>query len=488
MSFFTPQRLTLLISCSLLTLCPPLTQATPISPTLITQQVSSNTPITFLRQQTSTRLREILAKMPKGGELHSHLAGLHSPDQLLKLATQSPTYHYFIQVPLNNYNPLDPNAYSFFALKKDSPLPNNSQYQFIPVSELINPQTLDQKQLLETFRKAQTLSPNDPQAKDIFYSASFARREAITDNLELLPASIKMSLENAHENRVSYLELMLSPFMVGLDVSPEQKEQLLNINTVYRNLEIMIKAVEDFNQTLPEDQKIEVRFMLSARRTSSKMFTQLPILFEIASRQDKVGQYIAGINLVGDEYSEDETIGQAIADPMAVSDYIMTLRRIYPTVRLSIHAGETTTWDWHIRDSLLMGAERIGHGVNLEDSPIQNPPEAILMKRQNDLIEICLTSNQLLLGIPLNQHPFLSFLREGIPVSLNTDDAGIFNTNMTEEFARIIENYPDITWDEVKQMARASLDHAFVEDDVKQRLLKRWEKEIQAFELSLPNL
>jgi adenosine deaminase CECR1 len=482
MTFLTAQRLTPLLSFTLLSLTIPPSYAVPPSPTPISQQITPTINLKNLRQ--NPRLREILTKMPKGGELHSHLAGLHTPEELLQLASKSQNYNYFIQVPIN-YNPLDPQAYSFVAFKKNNPLPKNFQYKLVPISELINPQTFAQKQLLETFRKAQTLSPNDPQAKNIFYSASFSRREAVTDNLELLSESVKIALENAQKNQVSYIELMLSPFLVGLDATAEEQEKALNINTVKNNLAMMIKAVEEFNQSLPEEQKIEVRFMLSSRRTSTKMFTQLPILFQIASEPDKIGKYIAGINLVGDEYSDDKIIGQAIADPSKIDDYIMTLRRIYPTVRLSIHAGETTQWDWHIRDSLLMGAERIGHGVNLANSPVKNPPEAILMKRQNDMIEICLTSNHLLLGIPLNKHPFLKYLRSGIPISLNTDDAGIFNTNMTEEFARMIENYPDLTWEEVKQIAKASLEHAFIDDEGKQRLLKRWEKEMKTFELSL---
>jgi adenosine deaminase CECR1 len=34
-------------------------------------------------------------------------------------------------------------------------------------------------------------------------------------------------------------------------------------------------------------------------------------------------------------------------------------------VRLSIHAGEVDEPNDHVRDTLLLGADRIGHGVNL---------------------------------------------------------------------------------------------------------------------------
>lgn len=89
------------------------------------------------------------------------------------------------------------------------------------------------------------------------------------------------------------------------------------------------------------------------------------------------------------------------------------------------------------------------------------------MRRRKILIEACLTSNRLLLKVPLERHPFLNYLRAGIPVSLNTDDAGVFATDMTEEFARAVENNPSLTWVELNQLAPASLEHAFVSDDTR---------------------
>jgi adenosine deaminase CECR1 len=73
-------------------------------------------------------------------------------------------------------------------------------------------------------------------------------------------------------------------------------------------------------------------------------------------------------------------------------------------------------------------------------------------------------------------------LRMGIPVSLNSDDGGIFGTNISEEFARAVESYPELRWQELKQIARASLEHGFVDDQVKAKLIKNWEAQMQQFE------
>jgi adenosine deaminase CECR1 len=225
---------------------------------------------------------------------------------------------------------------------------------------------------------------------------------------------------------------------------------------------------------------VEVRFILAFSRTNPRVFLYLPIAFELAAGSDGVAGVIAGINLVGNEYSQDARVGQEIAGPENLREYILTLHRVYPRVRLSIHAGEGTRWDWHIRDSILMGAERIGHATNLALSPDAIEPE--LLRRNNILIEACLTSNHLLLGVPLAEHPFIKYLRANIPVSLNSDDAGIFATTMNEEFLRAVEYYPDLKWEELKKLARAGLEHAFVSETQKQLLLTRWETDMQAFE------
>jgi adenosine deaminase CECR1 len=46
-------------------------------------------------------------------------------------------------------------------------------------------------------------------------------------------------------------------------------------------------------------------------------------------------------------------------------------------------------------------------------------------------------------------------------------------------------SHPDITWDEVKQLARNSLEHAFVDDSVKAKLIQNWQTQIAAFEKTL---
>ncbi|MBL8018505.1 MAG: hypothetical protein JNM27_02470, partial [Leptospirales bacterium] len=102
-------------------------------------------------------------------------------------------------------------------------------------------------------------------------------------------------------------------------------------------------------------------------------------------------------------------------------------------------------------------------------------------------IEACPTSNHLLLGIPYASHPVLKFVRAGIPTTINTDDSGLFETNISEEFARVTENIPDLAWNDLKQLARHSIEHSFASDETRRELMKRWENDMREFETSRDN-
>lgn len=438
-------------------------------------------------RRDQNQLRAFLQKMPKGGELHTHLSGSIAPERLLELAAQSKQYRYFIRVPKQSFASDDASAYKFIAvpLDKSAPDPDNNA-TFVPVANLVNPRTEIERKQRAMYLSSQMISVNEPNPNNVFFNAVFARGDALTGNPEIIRSLLAQTVQNARRHNLSYVEVMLSPFpnsAVGASKAEEYK--VLNLTAAREHMSNLLAAVQSANQQLPENERVELRFMLSFRRTSARLFTQLPIAFELAAANDAVGNAIAGINLVGNEYSEDVQVGQEIAAPSAVDDYILTLRRLYPAVRLSIHSGERTKWDWHIRDSILMGAERIGHGVNLEASPQPNTPEITLMRRRKILIEACPISNFLLLKLPLEKHPFLKWMRMGIPVSLNTDDAGIFNSDITEEFTRAVLSHPDITWDEVKQLARNSLEYAFVDDSTKAKLLQNWLSSIAVFEKNL---
>jgi aminodeoxyfutalosine deaminase len=116
-------------------------------------------------------------------------------------------------------------------------------------------------------------------------------------------------------------------------------------------------------------------------------------------------------------------------------------------LRLTAHAGETDGPE-SIRAALAIGAERIGHGIRAAD-------DVDLMRRLCDQqipLEVCITSNVRTGAVAsLRAHPLRKLFDAGVPITLSTDDPGVFETDLSREFgiARDVFGFSD---DELRQL------------------------------------
>jgi adenosine deaminase len=106
------------------------------------------------------------------------------------------------------------------------------------------------------------------------------------------------------------------------------------------------------------------------------------------------------------------------------------------------------------------------------------------MRRQKIAVEINLRSNALLLGVSGDAHPLMDYLDAGVPVVLSTDDPGLMGTGLREQY-RLAAGYNGITYLDLKQMVRNSIEYSFLEAEDRKKLAARLEQELAAFELSL---
>jgi len=100
-------------------------------------------------------------------------------------------------------------------------------------------------------------------------------------------------------------------------------------------------------------------------------------------------------------------------------------------LHVTAHAGESAGPE-SIRAAVeLLGAERIGHGL----SAARDPAVMSLLRDRQIPLEVCPTSNVSTGLVPrLGDHPLPKFLHENLVVTLNSDDPGMFATNLTREF------------------------------------------------------
>lgn len=134
--------------------------------------------------------------------------------------------------------------------------------------------------------------------------------------------------------------------------------------------------------------------------------------------------------------------------------------------RVTIHAGETGVGQNVIDAIELLGAERIGHGVAITDCK-----EAYeLVKNKNVTLEMCPTSNVQTKAVQsFDTHPIYEFLKDGVNVTINTDNRVVSNTDMTNE-TEIVFNQFNITYDDYIRIYNISVDASFADEKVKKKL------------------
>ena len=212
---------------------------------------------------------------------------------------------------------------------------------------------------------------------------------------------------------------------------------------------------------------VEVRFQNALLRFTPDAEQRLRGLYAVT---DRYRDLYVGINMVG---REDNDKGY----PLRFLPVLRELRHHYPDINLSIHAGEVDEPNFHVRDTLLLGAQRIGHGVNL----ITDPDTMLRMRHGPYLVEINLISNLLLEYVSsFSQHPFPEYLRTGIPVALSTDDRGMWDSNLSDEFFVATREF-NLSWEELVLLGRNSLQYSFLDAPTKQRLLADYERRVAAF-------
>ena len=207
--------------------------------------------------------------------------------------------------------------------------------------------------------------------------------------------------------------------------------------------------------------KITFRYLYQVLRGFPKeqVFAQTLLGFETASADSR----FVGINYV---MPEDGTT--SMGDYALHMKIVGHLHGLYPNVHISLHAGELAAGlvppeglCCHIRLAVEEAhAERIGHGVDVmhEDRPYDLLKE---LAAKHVMVEINLTSNDVILGVNGKDHPLPIYRKFHVPVALSTDDEGVSRINLTHEYVRAAQTYA-LSYAGLKQMVRTSLEHNFL--------------------------
>ena len=408
------------------------------------------------RTATPAELYTFLYALPKGGDIHDHFGGSILPEWWLDAALDPAANdgeRFYVRTKFLNH-PDSPQPFLQFITIREAEfnaLPSHLQAEYEAMD------ALDGAGRAAWMSSVKLDLPTE--GRDEFFGTTFQRLDGLRSHPGVLMAVMRRSMEAFAAEGLRYIE-----WQFGVFGHRERDGSLIPADEMARRLAAFLDS--------PEIKSIgvTVRFQEAILRFRPTAEQQLERVYKFV---DEHRDLWVGINMVG---IEERGPGY----PMRFLETFRRLRAATPGIPLSIHAGEMDAPNTHVRDTLVLGASRIGHAVNLI-----HDPDTMLLMRGKYLVEINLISNQLLEYTPdISRHPFPEYLRTGIPVCLNTDDRGMWDSNMTDEYYTAVTAF-NLSWAELVSLARNSLVHSFVQPEVKARLLADYEREVAAFEAKM---
>jgi adenosine deaminase len=195
----------------------------------------------------------------------------------------------------------------------------------------------------------------------------------------------------------------------------------------------------------------------------------------LTTAQAEAFRNVRAVDLAGDE--------QACPADRLRSSFLPLMKEC---IHITIHAGETASAESIWQAVYHLSAERIGHGLTLQENP------SLMEKfRDRDIaIEMCPSSNLQIIGfsdnyMPTGDHatvyPLKKYMNAGLRVTVNTDNPGISRTDLSRELLRAARmTSGGLSQWEILQLIRNGFKASFLDRTDKQRLLRGAEKRILA--------
>jgi len=412
-------------------------------------------------------LRAFLVGMPKGSDLHTHLTGAVYAES-------------FIDAAVHDLLCVDKTTMSFVPNKGTTrsllPQPVCGEGT-VPASDAYKDQAFYDA-LVDGLSMRAFVPHASVSGHDQFF-ATFDRFDAVPDS-ENGRWVDELATRAAAQNE-QYLEIMHTPNMTTMLKLADTLTQVNDYAKAHETLlangmkDVVAEHRADFDSldkfrnerercgttAATAVCKVQIRYLFQVLRAFSpaQVFTQTLLGFEIAS----VDPRVVGINFVMPEDSYGSM--SQYSEQMRLVGY---LHSMYPKVHISLHAGELAMGmvppeglRFHIREAVEVAhAERIGHGV---DVMYEDDANSLLreMAAKHVMVEINLTSNDVILGVKGKDHPLASYRAAHVPVALSTDDEGVSRIDITNEYERAVLEQ-GLGYKDLKTMARTGLEHSFL--------------------------
>ena len=415
-----------------------------------------------------TILRQVLQAMPKGGDLHNHLSGSVYAESYLRFAAADGICVDSVKLTITQCATPEQIA--------ANPALASSVVQaatlFAPYSSLYG-------QMLDSLSMRQ-FRPGIESGHDHFFN-TFGKFSPVSR--AHVPEMLTEDVWRLASENVDYVETIFAPdfgrarelmkIVTPAESMADSHAAIMQSGQVPPIISAARAVIDDAEarmhanlacgtpKALPGcDSTVRYLYELHRGVPLSQLFVEMIVGYELASADPRV----VGLNPV---MPEDSYVSMHDFD--AQMKMFAFFHQLYPMIHLTTHAGELTPGlvppeglRNHIRDSVMTaGAQRIGHGVDLV---YEDDAAGLLaaMAERHVAVEICLTSNDVILGVSGKVHPLRLYLAAKVPVALATDDPGVSRDDMTNQYMRAVLDQ-GLDYPTLKRLARNSLEYSFAE-------------------------
>ncbi|CAG5047733.1 unnamed protein product [Parnassius apollo] len=411
----------------------------------------------------SSKVYKIIKNMPKGAALHVHDMGLLGPDYLMNVTYLENLYVCF-----------GSNLHLMFASKK----PNTtceSQWQLMSEARRASN---DISKFDAELKKHFTLvvkNPDEvyPSIKETWgaFMQFFITVAPMLSYRPIWEQYFYDALKKFREDNIMYIEVRsILPSLYELDGTTY--DPLITAKTYKKVIKQFMKEHKDF---------VGAKLIYAPSRQVNNAKLEDYIL--LARRiKESMPDAFAGFDLVG-----QEDLGSPLIE------FVPRLLETSSEMNYFFHAGETdwygTLTDANLVDAILLGAKRIGHAYALPKHPVILNE---VIKRDIGL-EVNVISNAVLsLVRDIRNHPLSTFLAQGLPVVLSSDDPGVWEADPLSEdfyvaFVAVASRLSDLRM--LKQLALNSIKYSALDNTTKSRILRifhfKWNDFINNFNCSM---
>ncbi|MFQ5923201.1 MAG: adenosine deaminase [Anaerolineales bacterium] len=310
--------------------------------------------------------------------------------------------------------------------------------------EIARQEGLDLPQEESRLREQVQIGSAEPKTLPNFLS-KFRVLRPIYRSPEIIQRVTYEAIEDAAIDNIVYLELRFTPAALS------QARGFPLHEIVAWVIEFAREAASQFD--------IRVGLIASVNRHESVELAEA--VAQIAS--DHTGDGILGLDLAGNEFDFP-------ADP-----FTSILKSAEEAgLETTVHAGEWTGADSVSQALNSMGASRIGHGVRvMEDAEV-----VAIARDRRAAFEVCLTSN-LHSGVigGMDEHPLPEMINAGLVVTLNTDDPGISNIRLSDEYFTAVSEL-GLSEETLKGLILSGAQYSFLPEPEKKELEGRLQQSL----------